>query len=323
MISLKGQLYGTTVSGGGGHCPSGCGTVFAIAPETGSETVVYTFKGGGDGANPYANPINVSGTLYGTTALGGTGHVGTVFSLDPKTGAEVVLYSFRYNSRDGNYPEAPLVYLNGSLYGTTQQGGAGLVGTLFSLNPETNVERILYAFNFGDGAYPGSLIHAHEELYGTTGQGGGSGGGTVFSFVPKRGPETILYSFCSVKIGEYKRRRTCADGYLPAGRLRNIEGSIYGTTVGGGDIVCGRGSYDCGTVFPATRCHTRNIYHGCGTVFSVDTSTFEEEVLYSFGNQEGDGLFPYGGLVQANGTFYGTTKMGGAHGKGTVFAVTP
>jgi len=48
----NGNLYGVTVFGGGAGCGgSGCGTVFKIAPNR-SETVLYAFKGGSDGAFP-------------------------------------------------------------------------------------------------------------------------------------------------------------------------------------------------------------------------------------------------------------------------------
>ncbi|HLY07023.1 MAG TPA: choice-of-anchor tandem repeat GloVer-containing protein [Rhizomicrobium sp.] len=323
-----GKLYGTTIDGGSGHCPSGCGTLYAIDPATGSEKIVYAFQGGSDGANPYAQPIVVSGKLYGTTAAGGESHVGTIFSLDRKTGTETVLYSFRYDGEDGNTPESPLTYLGQTFYGTTYDGGGSEAGTLFSFEPVSGVEKVLHAFNGDDGALPDRLSHAYGELYGTTAQGGDHEAGTVFTFVPKHGPETILYSFCAVGDRANRHSRNCADGYEPSGKLRNLEGVIYGTTVGGGEITCASGKGNCGTGFPpkiagVSHCHERNIYHGCGTVFSVDPSTGAETVLYSFGSQPGDGLFPYGGLVSVNGTFYGTTRAGGANGKGTVFAVTP
>ncbi|HLY05933.1 MAG TPA: choice-of-anchor tandem repeat GloVer-containing protein [Rhizomicrobium sp.] len=102
LVAVKGMLYGTT-AGGGPHsgCESyqyytGCGTVFALDPATGTETVVYASCGQEsckDGSHPYARLLDVKGTLYGTTLLGGhckadrKDGCGTVFSLDPATGA--------------------------------------------------------------------------------------------------------------------------------------------------------------------------------------------------------------------------------------------
>ena len=52
------------------------------------------------------------------------------------------------------------------------------------------------------------------------------------------------------------------------------------------------------------------------------TRTGTLTTLHSFGS--GDGSFANGPLVQgADGNFYGTTKMGGAHGFGTIFKITP
>ncbi len=77
IADAAGNLYGTTVYGGA----NGNGTVFKVTP-TGSETVLYSFTGGSDGANPEAGLIaDASGNLYGTTANGGSNGVGTVFKL--------------------------------------------------------------------------------------------------------------------------------------------------------------------------------------------------------------------------------------------------
>jgi len=79
--------------------------------------------------------IEVKGTLYGTTLSGGTGcdgaGCGTVFSLDPNTGAETVLYAFQ-GGTDGSGPNA-VIDVKGTLYGTTVGGGAYGYGTLFAL----------------------------------------------------------------------------------------------------------------------------------------------------------------------------------------------
>jgi len=85
LIDVKGVLYGTTSFGGAyTSCGdgAGCGTVFAIDPHTGQETVVYSF-GGTDGATPVGGLINVNGLLYGTTSAGGAYGYGTVFMLIP------------------------------------------------------------------------------------------------------------------------------------------------------------------------------------------------------------------------------------------------
>jgi uncharacterized repeat protein (TIGR03803 family) len=82
----------------------------------------------------------VNGKLYGTTPVGGiTGcgsfGCGTVFSIDPSTAAEKVLYSFckQQDCTDGAKPGAGIIAVNGKFYGTTAEGGAYGKGTVFLL----------------------------------------------------------------------------------------------------------------------------------------------------------------------------------------------
>ncbi len=83
LAVLNGTLYGTTVSGGTGCGGSGgCGTIFSVTT-SGQETVLHSFKGGKDGAYPFAGLTAFHGTLYGTTGGGGAHNDGTVFALTP------------------------------------------------------------------------------------------------------------------------------------------------------------------------------------------------------------------------------------------------
>ncbi len=74
---------------------------------------------------------------------------------------------------DGEYPQATLVDVNGTLYGTTQGGGTNLYGTVFSITTSGS-ENVLYSFKGGkDGAFPwGGLAYVSGTLYGVTSQGG-------------------------------------------------------------------------------------------------------------------------------------------------------
>jgi uncharacterized repeat protein (TIGR03803 family) len=308
VIRVGGRLYGTT-SGGGANGDSG--TVFALDLRTDSETVRHSFGSGTDGLSPYAGLIRIDGTLYGTTLSGGRYYPeGTVFSLDPKTGAETVLYSFTGGSSDGNWPEAGLVNVQGMLYGTTQNGGSGRCpdnegcGTVFSINPQTGAEAVVYSFqgNGQDGAYPrAGLIHVRHMLYGTTFTGGSGscyndgGCGTVFSLDLKTGAEAVVHYFCT--------QSNCADGAEPSAGLIDVDGILYGTTAIGGTGTC---------------------YGGCGTVFSIAPENNGETVLYSFQNNGADGTFPDAALIDVGGTLYGTTAGGGAYGgNGSVFSIDP
>jgi uncharacterized repeat protein (TIGR03803 family) len=188
MINVSGVLYGTTY----GCNRYGYGTVFKITT-SGTKTLLYSFAGGSDGARPDTPLTNVGGVLYGTTDYGGTGSCsahhesgcGTVFMIDPSTGAEAMLYSFK-GGTDGAYPNG-LTNVRGTLYGTTLQGGTGCkgtgCGTIFKITT-SGTETVLHRFagDSSDGQGPiGDLINLGGVLYGTTQIGGAHGWGTVFS----------------------------------------------------------------------------------------------------------------------------------------------
>jgi uncharacterized repeat protein (TIGR03803 family) len=254
--------------------------------------VLHSFGNGSDGKYPYANLVNVNGTLYGTTSLGGSYRQGIVYSVTP-TGMEKVWHSFGYGS-DGAQPDAGLINVNGVLYGTTDTGTHYNAGTVFSITP-SGKEKVLHTFGIGyDGRYPvASLINVSGTLYGTTAGGGqyaGSpGAGTVFS-ITTSGKEKVLHSF---GLGY--------DGAQPRAGLINVNGTLYGTTEGGG-------KYGSVTTF-------------YGTVFSI-TPSGKEKVLHSFGNGS-DGRDPQASLLNVKGTLYGTTDGGGQYKAGTVFSITP
>jgi uncharacterized repeat protein (TIGR03803 family) len=365
LIDVNGTLYGTTYSGG--DCKYGlyCGTVFSITP-SGTEKVLHTFGADTDGRNPAAGLIDVGGTFYGTTSGGGantsaprcTGSdyfpCGTVFSITP-SGMENVVHSFG-NGTDGLDPVASLIEVNGTLYGTTQHGGAhnkcnGGCGTVFSVTP-SDAENVLRRFGkVADGLGPAApLIEVKGKLYGTTGGGGAYGAGTVFS-ITLSGKVKVLHSFGSG-----------TDGADPSAGLIDVDGMLYGTTELGGAIIsshfCNHAD-SCGTVFSITPSGTEKVLHRftggadgaapvaslisvkgtlygttqfggtyscdtgvkCGTIFSI-TPSGTEKVLHSFGSST-DGDHPAAALTDVNATLYGTTTGGGAHQRGTVFAFKP
>ena len=292
VLDASGNVYGTTYDGGSGlWCPSGCGTVFKVAPG-GERTILHNFAGNEDGAYPYYGAVIVDGTgVYGTTYEGGSFNAGTAWKLE-KTGKELT-YHFN-GSSDGGFPYGGLVRdAADNFYGTTSERGAGTAcpygcGTVFRLD-KTGKETVLYSFAGGttDGAYPtaGVVRDASGNLYGTTLSGGTSNLGTVFK-VDSSGHETVLHSFTG----------SATDGSLPyAGVILDPSGNLYGTTYQGGA-------------------------NGPGTVYKLDPAG-NLTVLHSFSFSE-DGALPYSGLVRdSNGNLYGTTFIGGDGGVGTVYEV--
>jgi len=130
LLDLNGTLYGTTYQGG---VSPGWGVIFKVST-SGKEDVLYRFKANGDGAHPYfAGLIEQSGKLYGTTYQGGAKGAGAVFWEGMSGGPDHLVYSFK-GDPDGEYPYAGLTAFNGTLYGTTEEGGASGAGTVFKLS---------------------------------------------------------------------------------------------------------------------------------------------------------------------------------------------
>jgi uncharacterized repeat protein (TIGR03803 family) len=218
-----GNFYGTTQYGGSGCDGQGCGTVFRIST-SGQETILYSFGDVPDGASPLGGvAVDSSGTIYGTTWLGGIHSFGTVFQLD-SSGNETVLHSFAGGDDGANPLDAPVLDSAGNLYGTTAAAGVNFFGTLFMVDTASN-ESVLYSFTGGvDGAYPYAhlLLDAAGNLYGTASQGGCCGVGTVFEF--SGGAFTTLYGFSAAPNGEN------SDGQIPmGGLLMDSSGNLYGT----------------------------------------------------------------------------------------------
>ena len=302
-INVNGTLYGTTFFGGGiSGCMAACGTVFAVTT-SGKEKVLHSFRGAGDGAYPLAGLLDVNGLLYGMTWEGGRSEYGTVYVITTSGKKPRVLHAFVGGCCDGAYPRAVFIKVNGTLYGTTDEGGStGCYqdqgcGTVFAITA-SGKETVLHSFgtSSGDGQYPeAGLLNVKGTLYGTTSEGGAYNEGTVFAMkTPASGTETILHSFGAP-----------GDGEEPYAGLINVNGTLYGTTLNGGNGGC---------------------FHGCGTVFAITTSG-KESVLHSFSGAP-DGFSPYAGLINFKGTLYGTTAYGGnggcgGVGCGIVFSLTP
>ncbi len=131
ILGIDGNFYGTTTVGG----TSGSGEVFEITSAGTPPTILYSFTGGSDGAEPYTGLVQATDQqLYGVTVSGGTGY-GNIFTVNPTAPyAFASLYSFVPNVT-GETPEAPLFQsTDGLLYGDTSRGGSNGEGTIFSLN---------------------------------------------------------------------------------------------------------------------------------------------------------------------------------------------
>jgi uncharacterized repeat protein (TIGR03803 family) len=252
-------------------------------------SVLYTFKGSPDGANPRAGLVrDAKGNLFGTTVGGGFTNCqfngcGVAFRLDTK-GKETVLHRFKKGT--GTAPTGKLVRdAAGNLYGSAAEGGYSCndspgCGAIFKLDKNGKETVLFYFKDASGGANPGGLIRdAAGNLYGDASGGLCKGKcGLVFE-LSEIGSYSVLHYF-----------KGAPDGSGPVGGLvRDPAGALYGTTVEGG--------------------------LGNGTVFKVNQNQ-KETVLYQF-TGGADGGIPSTGLARDSaGNLYGTTEAGGGTGCG-------
>jgi uncharacterized repeat protein (TIGR03803 family) len=285
------------------------------------ERVLHTFTDPIGGLEPWGGLVfDKAGNIYGVTLAGGQFGDGTVFKLTIEGNdapVESVLHSFNVGGQDGLNPYGGLVFdASGNLYGTTYNGGnrpctdysgthgCGIVYELIPQPDGTWTEQILHYFTGGggDGAnpYAGLVFDAAGNLYGTTYQGGSRkecgkfGCGTAFELTPGADgtwQEKILFNFHPLA------------GTNPVAALTlDASGNLYGTTEYGG-------------------------IHGNGTVFELTPSRsgeWTETLLHVFLRDPSDGAGPESAVTfDSAGNLYGTTFLGGVHGYGILYQLTP
>ena len=217
-LDSAGNLYGTTLYGGGGPCYDGCGTIFRLSPGSTSEspwtkTTLFRLNGQNGGGTPQGKlVIGAGGVLYGTAYKGGTGTCtdglgywigcGVVFKLMPPAPGQTSWTEFillNFNAANGAFPQGGLITdSTGALFGTTSLSASDAYGVpgdgnVFKLVPPAPgqvawTQTVLHKFNVsttGSTAI-GELVRAPDgRLYGSAYMGGGGfNAGTIFEITP-------------------------------------------------------------------------------------------------------------------------------------------
>ena len=295
-----GNFYGTTPSGGAYNL----GAIFCVTP-VGVVSLVASFSGtsgSAKGSLPYGGLVaDAVGNLWGTTLAGGHDDFGTVFKLNPTTGALTTIVEFTdvAGAAPGNGPNAGLAAdAQGAFWGTTTGGGANSLGNIFKVNASTGAFESVVEFT-GTDAVPGFLPVAElvndgsGSMWGTTAYGGDAFAGTVFKVDIATGAFTNVSSFpefTDPPAGAYPFAELTNDG----------AGFLWGTTM--------------------------NAYPGSagGTIFKINRATGVRTTVQVFDQR----LSAVHGITLANGLandgagfMWGATGEGGANGNGTIFKV--
>ncbi len=249
----------------------------------------YSFPNSLAGQFPGGNLMEASnGKLYGMTTQGGASpYNGVLFEFDTLTSTVTKKIDFN-NGRDGQQPVASLFKASdGLLYGTTYSGGIHGKGTIFSIDPVTNI--FTKKFDLNDSiVFPRSSFVEYPQgiLIGASCAGASTDSGTIFKYDIAANSLTVLHSF------------TRATGYWPIQTpIIASDGKLYGVTASGGAY-----SY--------------------GVLYSLDLSTNIYTELYEFDITNGG--YTQSGVMQAsNGKIYGVTRYGGLTDEGVLFEFDP
>jgi uncharacterized repeat protein (TIGR03803 family) len=290
-----GVLFGTTTSGGLGD-----GVLFGLSPAPNvlpsvfsnwMETLLYSFTGGSDGANPGGSlALDSSGNIYGSAAMAGAKHGGTLYEFT--NGGIQVLHAFPASGGDGSDPIGVVNSSNG-LYGITGTGGANASGTLYTT---AGGYQVLHSFAGGDPEGSPTSLTADQagNLYGASSyslfmctRAGGYMefyGTSIYQLSPPGWNPFILENIGVVPF-------TPLTSWVSTDAL----GNVYGTT----DNV------------------------GLGDVFEL-TCCWNYTDLHDFAGPPNDGANPLASpVVDAQGNIYGTTSSGGVYGQGVVWEISP
>jgi uncharacterized repeat protein (TIGR03803 family) len=327
-VDSSGDLYGTTYYGG----TNGDGAVYKVNP-AGQETVLYSFLGPPDGANPYAGvTVDSAGNFYGTTYAGGEHEEGTVFKLAP-SGQETALCSFGTVAAGGDPIMGVILDSAGNLYGANSNhiyelSPSGVYTEVAYLGANTNISGLTRdsAGNFYGIANPGGAPNQwpHGAVFEVNARGGtvttlykfeGSevflGGnenpsasvaldwsGNLYGTTPFAGTAGIVYEVeTSGAVKTLYDFQPASGGTTPWSALTLAAGKLYGTTRAGG---------------PAN----------AGVVYRTSPAG-QETILYSFKGGPTDGSYAETGVVlDGAGNLYGVTSRGGADDQGVVYKLT-
>lgn len=234
-------------------------------------TVLHSFDGT-NGALPHYGLVRSDSVLYGVTPVGGVSNLGTIYRLNMDGSGYRVLKSFLGGS-DGRYPEASLAISGTHLFGAAN-GSDFDCGAVFRINTDGGDFTVLKKFTGQDGRYPqGNLVLAGDTLYGTTLDGGAENRGTIYKINADGSGFSVVRSFRYI------------DGSLPGTGLVLDGDTLYGT------VLCGTSELQLGGVYRV----------------GIDGNGYA--LLKDFDSHDND--YPFGGIVLAGATIYGTTGRSG------------
>ena len=281
FLASDGLFYGTTYYGGSGAK----GTVFKYDTLTNTHIKLHDFTGA-NGHNPSCTFIEApNGKLYGTTWVGGSSNLGTLFEMDITQNPPVFTKKIDFNGTNGSALQSGLLITSDDrIFGVTQTGGTNGYGVIFEYHYTNNTLTIHHHFAEATGRQPfGTMMEASDgNLYGIARAGGSIGYGSIFKFDPSDNSYENMHSFNGSDANQ-------ATGDL----IEASDGFLYGLSFAGGGL-------------------------GDGTIYQYNLSTGTAILVHSFNTI--NGKYPYGTMAESsNGKLYGMTSYGGSNNAGVLF----
>jgi len=346
LQASDGNFYGAAqVTDEGVSDPQG-GTLFKLTP-AGKFTQLFTFTQGAggflNGNNPADGFVEANdGLLYGITFNGGKQNDGVLFRISKAGTGFKVLHNFCSSAKctDGSTPNGLLLGQDGNLYGTTLQGGSSVglcpssgCGTIFRFEPTTGTFTVLHRLTaVANGLQPvgsvqpfGMIQAANGNFYGVSqGLDIKSFNEDIFQFT-LAGQFTVQFKSALFDTG-ISGLTQGANGNL-YGAFESITGSAAGdinffevSTEGTGFVAFAPFTSLVGTttipsLFLASdgNLWDTNFTDSTapkGSIFSINPQN--GAVLQTFAFDGANGISPEVGVIQAaDGTFVGTTELGG------------
>jgi uncharacterized repeat protein (TIGR03803 family) len=307
VMDSSGNLYGVTAAGGADND----GTVFELSSSGaggmggrggggaggsatfGTITVIGTFTGTANGADPLGLAINTNGTLFGVTAVGGANSTGAVF--DVAAHAITDLASFPAVSTGANAgadPRGNLVLSGSTLFGSTTAGGADGFGALYSIGTSGNSISPVAPFTSAAAVNAPLIIDGSGNIFGVGSGAGAHGHGFVFE-------EAAATPGSVTDLADFTGFGATGNGSAPSGGLlENSSADLFGLTASGGSS-------------------------NGGTVFEIPTTGANKDTILTLDSLAA-GADPASGMVaDTNGDLFATTSGGGTAGHGALVELTP
>jgi uncharacterized repeat protein (TIGR03803 family) len=231
-------------------------------------------------------------------------------SLSFGQAAPAVSTIFAFN---GSVPVGGLLLgADGALYGVSSANTVVSGGLVYRSTLDGLSVRTLHQFTGADGSAPRApLVEASDGLlYGSTRLGSSTdafSSGMTYQIASDGSGFTVLHQFESWTDRNVNGSPINTDGAYPeAALIEGSDGFLYGVTRAGG-------TNGTGVVFRQSRVGPDfpvSVLHDFGQVTSTASDAFITNA---------DGAAPSGSLLEAYGYLYGTTTVGGTHGRGTIF----